>query len=347
MKKALLLLCVILFVALTIESLYIFNKGFFVNFVKKELPQPKLLLVYTFQNLRKTNFPATQISLGPVVSENSNSFSQIFYFSVPKTPGSQPMLKASGLMNIPKNKGNYPVIVMFRGYIPDSTYTPGAGTQPSATVFVKNGFITLAPDFLGYGQSATPSADPFENRFQTYTTALSLLSSLKTLNQALETKYQATISADLTKIGIWGHSNGGHIALSALEISGETYPTVLWAPVSTSFPYSILYYTDESDDQGKALRKLLANFEETYDSNQFSLTNYYNWIKAPIEINQGTTDQEVPVWWSNNLVDALKKDNISVQYITYPEADHNLLPSGWSAAVLNNIDFYNKQFSKQ
>jgi dipeptidyl aminopeptidase/acylaminoacyl peptidase len=343
MKKLLILLCAVLFIAITLESLYIFNQNFQPR-VKKELSQP--LLAYTFQNLKKTNFPATQISLGPVVSEDSNSFSQIFYFLVPKTPGSKIMLKASGLMNIPKKSGSYPVIVMFRGYIPDNVYTLGAGTQPSAAVFVKNGFITLAPDFLGYGGSASPSADPFENRFQTYTTALSLLSSLSNLNKGLKTSYSGTISANLNRVGIWGHSNGGHIALSVLAISGVTYPTVLWAPVSTSFPYSILYYTDESDDQGKALRKTLAGFEDIYDTDQFSPTNYYNWIKAPIEINQGTADQEVPAWWSNNLVDTLKKGNLKVEYFTYPGADHNLLPSGWSDAVLSNINFYNQQFAK-
>ena len=340
MKKVLVLLCIFLFAVVVMESVSILNRGIFVT--KKE-PQPKPLLAYTFETLRKTNFTATQILLGPVTGETADSFSQIFYFSVPKTPGSKIMLKASGLMNIPKKAGNYPVIVMFRGFVPDNIYKPGMETQPSAQVFVSKGFITLAPDFLGYGESDKASSDPFENRFQTYTTALSLLASLPNLNKGMGTNYMGTISADLNKIGIWGHSNGGHIALSALEISGLAYPTVLWAPVSTSFPYSILYYTDESDDQGKALRKLLAGFENTYNTDQFSLTNYLNWIKAPIEINQGTADQEVPVWWSDNLAGLLKKDNVSVKYFTYPGADHNLLPSGWSDAVLNSINFYNEQ----
>lgn len=343
MKRLLALVYVVLLVVIGIESWYLFNPF---KQTEKEKPVPKPLLAYTFENLKKTNFPTTQITLGPVTNETPDSFSQIFYFSVPKTPGSRVMLKASGLINIPKKKGSYPVIIMFRGYIPDNTYQPGAGTQPAATVFVKNGFITLAPDFLGYGTSATPSADPFENRFQTYTTALSLLASVKTLNLALQTHYQATISADLNKIGIWGHSNGGHIALSTLAISGVTYPTVLWAPVSTSFPYSILYYTYESDDQGKALRKTLSSFEEIYNTDAFSPTNFYSWIKAPMQINQGLSDEEVPYWWSDNLVATLKKDKADVTYITYPNSDHNLLPNGWSKAVLNAISFYNQEFLK-
>lgn len=287
-----------------------------------------------------------RITLGPIVDNNQGFVSMTFYYSVPVTPKSKQMEKVSGLINIPQKAGSYPVIVMFRGFVPDNSYKPGVGTQPAASVYAKNGYITLAPDFLGYGESATPSADPFENRFQTYTTALTLLTSLPTLNAGLSVDYSGTISADLNKVGIWGHSNGGHIALSVLSISGVNYPTVLWAPVSASFPYSILYYTDESDDQGKALRKLLAGFETIYDTDLFSPTNYYNWIKAPLQIDQGQNDQEVPVWWSDNLVSTLKKDNINVSYITYPDSDHNLLPSGWSQAVLNSLDFYNKHLGQ-
>jgi len=256
------------------------------------------------------------------------------------------MIKASGLINLPKKPGTYPIIVMLRGFVPDEQYQPGIGTEPAAKVFAKNGFITLAPDFLGFGQSASGSADPFENRFQSYTTVLSLLASLDTLNTGLTASYSGTIKIDPAKIGLWGHSNGGHIALSVLEISGVSYPTVLWAPVSKSFPYSILYYTDEADDRGKSLRKFLANFEKDYDTEQFSLLNYFTWIKAPLQIFQGEADQEVPVWWSDELAKILKKDKIDVKYFTYPGADHNLQPSGWSDAILKSMDFYQSHFLK-
>jgi len=345
-KKITVVLLLILLIVIGVETVYIFNQTWLtrqLNIINKIIPKP--LLAYTFPNLKKTVFPQNPITFGQILSENDNFVSQVFYFSVPKTPGSKIMERVSGLANIPKKSGNYPVIVMLRGFVPDNIYAPGVGTQPMAGVLAKNGYITLAPDFLGYGQSASPSSDPFENRFQTYTTTLTLLSSLATLNSGLNASYSGQITADLSKVGIWGHSNGGHIALSVLAISDVTYPTVLWAPVSTSFPYSILFYTDEVDDQGKALRKTLAGFETNYNTDLFSPPNYYNWIKAPLEINQGTADEEVPYWWSDNLVAVLKKDNLTVNYLTYPGADHNLLPtSSWSQAALNTLDFYNQQF---
>lgn len=308
---------------------------------------PKPLLAYTFQNLKKDVFPPSQIVLGEKISEDSTSIQQIFYFQVPVIPNSTKMKRVSGLANIPKDAGNYPVIIMLRGFVPNDIYKSGVGTQPSAQVFVHNGFITLAPDFLGYGESASGSADGFEDRFQTYTTALTLLSSLTKLNSGLASNYSGTISADMTKIGIWGHSNGGHIALATLALSGVTYPTVLWAPVSTSFPYSILYYTDESDDQGKALRKALTNFEAIYNTDDFSPERYYTWIKAPIEINQGTADQEVPYWWSEELSSTLKKQKSDVTYLTYPGADHNMRPTeAWNEAVQASLTFYQKYFSQ-
>ena len=299
----------------------------------------KPLLAYTFENLRKTVFPKSKIVLDRSYSETATSTSQIFYFKTPKKPGSTEMDTVSGLMNMPKKPGTYPIIVMLRGFVPDNLFAPGVGTQHVAETLAQNGYITLAPDFLGFGESSLTSSDSFEARFQTYTTVLSLLSSLSTLNEGLEASYSGSITVDANKVGIWGHSNGGHIALSVLAISGKKYPTVLWAPVSKSFPYSILYYSDDADDHGKALRAVLANFEKDYDTDVFSPLNYYSWIQAPISIHQGTYDEAVPEKWSQDLELQLKNEKVDVAYHTYP-GDHNMVPS-WNEVVKDTISFYN------
>lgn len=356
MKRLLLFLCLVLLVIVIGETLYVFQPPEPTPIptpadtptpTPTATPVPKPLLAYTFDNLKTTQFPANPITLGPVVSENKVSVARKFYYTVPRVPGSTDMVQVSGLMNVPKKAGQHPVIVMFRGYVPPSTFQPGTGTQPAALVFAENGFLTLAPDFLGFGESASSADDPFEARFQTYTTALSLLSSLPTLNAGLNSAYTGTVTADLTKIGLWGHSNGGHITLSALAISGVTYPTVLWAPVSVSFPYSILYYTDDTGDHGKAMRRSLARFETNYDAELFSPPNFYSWIKAPIQIHQGTADETVLSGWSESLAKTLKKIALPVDYFTYPGADHNLRPSGWATAVQRSIDFYTNRFSRK
>lgn len=137
------------------------------------------LLAYTFDNLKKTDIPGSTIELGPDTDETDDFISQYFYFNIPESPGSENLKKVSGLANIPKEPGNYPVIVMLRGFIPEDSFISGAGSQPTASVLASDGFITLAPDFLGFGESDNPSDDSFESRFQTYITVVALLSTLR------------------------------------------------------------------------------------------------------------------------------------------------------------------------
>ena len=301
-------------------------------------PETKLWEKYTIDNLVKAEIKPGQFEIGDVIQQNETSASRYFYLTFDPAIDSGKMQKVSGLINLPNRPGTYPVIVMLRGYVDKEIYKTGTGTQRAGEYFAQNGMITIAPDFLGYGQSDPEAENSIESRFQTYTTALTLLASTESLNGELST-VNRQLKANLTQIGLWGHSNGGQIALTILEITGKPYPTVLWAPVSKPFPYSILYYTDDFDDRGKALRKVIADFEKDYDTELFSLTNYLDRINAPLQIHQGTADDAVPQKWSDTLAENLKKLDKDVEYFVYPGADHNLL-GGWQSAVNRSIEFY-------
>ena len=216
-----------------------------------------------------------------------------FYFN-PNLDG-KTIKKTTGQIRIPEGKGPFPLVLMLRGYVDQEIYQTGVGTSRAAEVFAQNGYLTLAPDFFGYAASDQEADNIFEARFQTYVTALALLNSLDQID-----------SWDDQNVFLWGHSNGGQIALTILEITGREIPTTLWAPVSKPFPYSILYYTDESDDKGKLIRRELAKFEDLYDTDLFSIHSYYDRINAQIQLHQGTADDAVPVAWSDNLVKTLE-----------------------------------------
>lgn len=250
--------------------------------------------------------------------------------------------KITGLSHIPTGASQpgarIPVIVQIRGFVDLKIYAPGVGTKRSAEVFASNGFLTLAPDFLGYGGSDMPSINVFEERFETYTAVLGLLASIKHIP-----------FADAKHIMLWGHSNGGQIALTVLTATGMPYPTVLWAPVTKPFPYNILYYTDEFDDRGKELRRRLALFEVAYDVDRYSFTNYLSRITAPMELHQGTSDDAVPFGWSDAFVTALENLHVSVEYFRYPGADHNLSDgdNSWSTAVVRSVTFFQKHLGQK
>ena len=93
--------------------------------------------------------------------------------------------------------------------------------QSDATVFAKNGYLTLAPDFLGYGESDIWPDNTLEDRFLTPVTVLQLIASVKNLKRRIRIKSRF---GDIV--------TAAQIALAVLEISGKKYPTSLWAPVS-------------------------------------------------------------------------------------------------------------------
>lgn len=298
--------------------------------------KPRPLDKYSIENLSKAGAKPSQIEVGKVLAGPDHQYcvkgctTYEFKMSFDPTLSGGVNKTVSGVVNIPDGKGPFPVLVMFRGFVDANGYFMGEGTQPGANFFAKNGYITIAPDFLGYGESDPQASDNFESRFQTWTTSMVLL---KSINSIKEWDGKNTL--------IWAHSNGGQIALTTLEITGNSYPTVLWAPVSAPFPYSILFFTNSPGDYGKSLRKALANFEEDYDTDLYSIHKYFDRIKAPIQLNQGSADEDVPQMWSDTLNTALKKSGIDIKYIIYPGNDHMMRPN-WNAAVEKNLTFFSK-----
>lgn len=294
---------------------------------------PRFFDQYTIQSLSERSFSGSDFRIEKTLSDNSTDTSYLFSF---KTSAK----KVTGLMNVPKGSGPFPVVLMIRGYVDQKKYVTGMGTSRAGEFFSSKGYITLAPDFLGYGGSDNPSIEPLEERFQTYVTLLDLYGLINRLPES--GPLTPGVEVEPSRIYIWAHSNGGQIALTFLEITGAEIPTVLWAPVSKPFPYYILYFTDEADDYGKSLRKVVSKFETLYDVNRYSISEYLNNIKAPVLLQQGTKDESVPKSWSdefNRKLELLGKD---VTYEIYEGVDHNLL-GGWSEAVEKDLEFFSSR----
>ena len=283
----------------------------------------KPLEKYTFESLRQIKPEKSPIILEEVLAEEAAFTAHLFSY---RSQGK----RITGQINIPKaqpSADGYPVILMLRGYIDPEGYQTGDGTRNAAGFFARNGLVTIAPDFLGNGGSDDPDVNTVTARLHRPYNLLVLINSLSDLPQTSR------------RLGLWGHSNGGQIALSLLEITGKSIPTTLWAPVSKPFPYSILYFTDESEDRGKALRKVIAQFEQDYDVDNYSIHKYYDRIEAPLQIHQGTADDSVPKDWSDELVEVLEELEKDVTYYVYPGADHNLRPN-WNTVIQRDLTFF-------
>jgi len=321
------------FVASGVLGWFVFSKERTALISPLSVSREKPLEKYSILRLSQRQFVPSAIGFGEATATTSAyTVFPFFYMSDGK--------KVTGVAHIPISTDptkKFPVIVQLRGYVDQKIYTPGMGTAHSAQVYATNGFISLAPDFLGYGSSDMPSSSSIEERFESYTTTLQLLASVGTL------KY-----ADPARVGLWGHSNGGQIALTVLTILGErAVPTVVWAPVTKPFPYNILYYTDEFDDRGKALRKVVADFEADYDADLYSMAQYLDRIAVPLQLHQGIADEAVPVAWSDAFVATLKDKKKDITYFTYAGADHNLAGgNAWNSAMQRDIRFFLSAWQK-
>lgn len=369
-------------------------------FVKQETAPPTPLNQYSITALANQTYQAE----GPFTIYKLTTIAPEFesYLFSYMTTGR----KMTGLINIPNQPApakGYPVIVLLRGYVPPESYSPGMGTKNAAIMFAKKGYVTIAPDFFGYGESDSELSDSWEARFIKPVTVVELFktieqypaidfnySSIQIAESALtsivansiatptsepaETATNAadmtppaaltapttenplvgrtnqTIALDPTRVGMWAHSNGGQIALTSLEIMNKPIPTTLWAPVTAPFPYSLLFFSDENEDEGKATRKWIALFERDYDAFEFSLTQHLDRLQGELQLHHGTLDEAALKSWSDEFLVKVKAENkkraanqqIKINYFTYPGADHNMQP-GWNTAIQRDIEFFNRK----
>lgn len=252
-------------------------------------------------------------------------------------------LKEYALVDVPTTsmpKDGFPVVVVNHGYIIPSQYDTVISYAQITNFFAKNGYIVLKPDYRGNGNSQG-ATDPLQ-RYNYPVDVLTLLASVKNIPQA-----------NPAKIYLWGHSMGGEVTLTVLEILGsqpnlekDVKAAVLWAPVTdpaqwfgqdnlkkipeaqlTPFPYSetfsILGMPSDNSPIWQSINPM----------------RFLSSIHTPVQINHGTSDVVVPYSWSVDLVRLFKAQGNQVEFVSYPDADHNLAPL-MSEALQNNLTYF-------
>jgi dienelactone hydrolase len=290
-------------------------------------PQPTIkplpLNQYSLANLKNYDYQASQLELTELVAQADDFNTYLFSY---QTMGKN----MTGVVNAPNqiNSNNpsqkeFPVIIMIRGYATKEQHYPGFGTNHAAQTLAKNGYITIAPDFFSFGASDAEPEDSWEARFIKPINVIELIYTIKQnpiINIATNFTTLATadnsqqpiaspITSNPNQIGLWGHSNGGQITLSVLEILSQPMPATIWAPMTAPFPYSILFFTDTNLDEGKESRAWLAMFEQDYDVFDFSITQHLNQLTGPLQIHHGDEDEAALQVWSDNFVEKIELEN--------------------------------------
>ncbi len=117
------------------------------------------------------------------------------------------------------------------------------------------------------------------------------------------------------------------------DIAHNVKAAVLWAPVTDPvkwFEKSHRPSLVEAQTTPSPYADTIALLgEPSSDSpvwKSLSPLTYLQDITVPLQLNHGTSDPTVPYAWSNELTTMLKQTGKSIDFISYPNADHNLAP---------------------
>lgn len=310
----------ILFLFISSMMLFIYNEPagtYEVDNVHSIVPESNSMAAVNssgfIESLRARDYQSSQITTESTVSQNGSYASYVFSYI---SDG----LKIYGRMNVPVGQGPYPVIILNHGYFNQSSFTSGDGTQTMADILARNGYITLASDYRGFGKSEIDSQGSRGHNPNYAIDVLNLIASVKNLDKA-----------DANGIGMWGHSMGGEVALRSIEATDKIKAMALWAPTSGRVSDNARFYGGGRSQPS-----------ENSGADGASPINYLHYISTPISLHQGLSDTEVDPEWSKELNEALKKENKSVEYFEYLGQDHNFRNLGWDVISKRTIEFFDR-----
>ncbi len=235
-------------------------------------------------------------------------------------------LDISGMMNVPKGRGPFPVIILCHGYIHPSKYATGSDTWREAFYLSEHGYITISPDYRGHAGSDSGTSFFHIGYAQD---VLNLISSLRTIDHA-----------DPERIGLWGHSMGGGVALKAAVVSKKVDALVLFGSVHADERVNFQYGMGNGPGTyGLAL--IGTPNESRLDYKRISPINYLKYA-PPISIHHGKADMLVPYQWSEDLYEAAQKQGITAELYLYEGAEHTFRDSDWDLAMERTLKFFDR-----
>jgi dipeptidyl aminopeptidase/acylaminoacyl peptidase len=243
----------------------------------------------------------------------------------------------SGIMNVPVGKGPFPVLILNHGYIEPKNYTNGQGLKREQDFFAKNGYVVLHSDYRNYGFSDFDPNNDVRPRTGYIEDILNAISAVK--------KSELTFF-DKENIGMLGHSMGGGITLNVMVTKPEIAKAyVLLAPINAEYKINFDKWV-VPDEEFSGIAENFYQQYGTYEENpefwkSISAINYFDKIKSPILLHQGTADDQVPVEWSRELAQNLKAKGKNVTYYEYPGENHTFINSQ-SVVMQRTLDFFDK-----
>ena len=251
-------------------------------------------------------------------------------------------LKIFGMLTVPNGPRpatGWPVIVFNHGYIPPTVYRTTERYVAYVDAFARDGYIVFKPDYRGFGSSQGQPISAYYSPNDT----VDVLNAVTTM--------QRYGNADPNRIGMWGHSMGGNITLRALVIDPRIKAAVIWAGVNATYKDLMENWHPTGGERvtpsfaGGQRQDYLSHFGTPEQNPAFwdsiSPMAYLSDITAPIQLDHGTADTEVPLQFSQTLAKALQSAGKPVELYTYAGSDHNIA-QGFTLAMARSVAFFDR-----
>jgi uncharacterized protein len=252
-------------------------------------------------------------------------------------------LKQYALLTVPNGTPpatGWPAIIFNHGYIPPEQYRTTERYVAYVDGFARNGYAVFRPDYRGHDKSEGNASGGYGSPDYTID-VLNALSSVK--------RYAAV---DPERIGMWGHSMGGHITLRSLVTTKDIKAGVIWAGVVASYPDLMSRWRRPVPASiPTRARRWRDDFVAQYGSPEsnpafwasISPSSYLADLSGPLQLHHGTADESVPTEFSRTLYQQAQAAGLAVpvEYYEYPGDNHNLSKS-FNTAMQRSITFFDK-----
>lgn len=290
--------------------------------------------------MRQENYPGSDLTIEQKLSPGSN-YDQ--YIASYRSEG----FKIYGLLTIPrgaKPAAGWPVIIFNHGYIQPNLYKTTGNYVAYVAALARSGYIVFKPDYRGNGNSEGQPDGPYYSPGY----AVDVLNAVATLKNYKDSNPE--------KIGMWGHSMGGNIALRSIVVDAKDIKAaVIWGGVVGSYADLIYNWQSKVKYRPNPEDLFLRNnhrqqFLDRYGTptsspafwNAMDPTYFVPDITAPVQLHTGGSDEEVPVAFSVELKDLLAQAGKTVEYYNYPGGNHNISSPDFEPAMRRTIQFFDK-----
>lgn len=277
--------------------------------------------------LMEKQYDGRDFKLGTVLDENS---AYTRYFITYKSGE----LTISGIANIPKGQGPFPILLLNHGYIDPAIYTNGRGLKREQDYLARRGYAVFHSDYRNHAQSDQDPRNELNFRLGYTEDVINLIYALR----GAKLPY-----LDTERVGMLGHSMGGGVTMNTLVVKPELVDAaVLFAPVSANYERNYERWTKSDSDTGKKIIAEHGTPEANPDFwNAVSAKNYFDRIITPIQNHHGTQDESVELKWSDELRDWLGAAQKELEYFVYPGEPHEFALA-WPTVMERTVTFFDK-----